>query len=153
MRENDFKAPEPTAVVVECITLACDYLKAAGELQDHYHQALLAQAQRRFVFMLLCFQTHGCRSEFLPMVKEFPVAPLMKDLRVASLFLQTVHVLYLGAACPMPPCWEIFHGPLFHYLCQNPKVMQTKSPTNIPASFDWTPIAKQRLLVDQTERV
>ena len=78
----------------------------------------------------------------LDRVTEFPSLPIMKDLHVASLFLQTIDFLYLGSAREQPPCWELFNGPLYHYLCQNLQELESLPPVFAENSFDWHVIVK-----------
>eukprot|EP00210_Caulerpa_lentillifera_P002756 g2635.t1 len=124
-------APMPPPEVDKCITLCCDYLISMGELNDFYVKALVLQHQQRDVLL----------SQEL----KLPDIPQIKDLHVANLFLQTVEVLYLGSPVAQPPCWELFHGPLFHYLCQERTIVESSNMVPVQI-FDWSPLTKSTLL-------
>ena len=77
----------------------------------------------------------------------------MKDLHVASLFLQTIDLLYLGSSNHQPPCWRFFHGPLYHHLCQNHQELESLPSVSVESGFNWDAIVKlPRLTQTLTEQ-
>lgn len=61
------------------------------------------------------------------------VTPKLRDVHAAVLFLEAADCLSIGAEGTIPPCWELFHSELFHFLCQNSTFTSNHTCLNVEA--------------------
>lgn len=64
--------------------------------------------------------------------------PYLNDVHALALFLECVNCLCILSKDGHPPCWELMHGSLFHFLCQHPEVLDPIP--NIDFEYNWHPI-------------